>query len=95
MGLRFSNPLLTRGRGGQYPDLDGYAVAPSDTADLPNGPCKGLAVTGAAGTVALQLDADSTATLTIGAGAVNEVYLVGCSRVLATGTTATGIYALY
>lgn len=95
MGLRFSSQTISKGRAQQYPDFDGYAVAPSDTVDLPNGPCKGLVVTGAAGNIAVQLDADSTATVTVGAGSVNEIYLIGCSRVMATGTTATGVYALY
>ena len=95
MGLRFSSASLSKGRAQQFPDFDGYAVTPSDSADLPNGPCKGLVVTGASGTVAVQMDGDSTATLTVAAGSVNEIYLIGCSRVMATGTSATGIYALY
>lgn len=95
MGVRFSTQALSRGRTQQYPDFDGYAVTPSDAADLPNGPCRGLVVTGAGGTIAVQLDADTTATLTVAAGSVNEIYLIGCSRVMATGTSATGIFALY
>lgn len=98
MGLRFSSASLSKGRSQQYPDFDGYAVTASDTVDLPNGPCKGLVVTGAitgTATVAVQLDADTTATITVAQNSVNEIYLIGCSRVMATGTTATGIYALY
>jgi hypothetical protein len=92
MGLRFSSAALSKGRTQQYPDFDGYAVTPSDSADLPNGPCKGLIVTGTLGTVAVQMDSDTTATLTVGG---TDIYLIGCSRVMATGTSAGGIYALY
>lgn len=93
MGMRFSHPNITKGRHNVHSGFDGYAVTPSDTVDLPNGTCQALCVTGAAGTIAVQLDNDSTATLTI--AGINEVYVIECSRVLATGTTATGIYALY
>lgn len=71
---------------------DGYAVTPSDTVDLPNGPTNGLYVTGA-GNVVTNLESGGTATLTgLVAGQTLEIC---ASRVLATGTTATGISALY
>lgn len=76
-------------------DYDGYAVTASDTVDLPNGKCRGLICTTAVGNIAVQLDAESTAVITIGAAGLNEIYDIQATRVLATGTTATGIYALY
>ena len=69
-------------------------VTPSDTVDLPNdyrGSARGLRVTGA-GNVAVNLSNGGTATLTgLSAG---QVLLIAVSRVLATGTTATGITSL-
>lgn len=89
------------GPGGMPVDTyDGYAVTPSDGTDLPNGITRGLYCTGA-GNIAVQLvrqDASgavtilSTVTLAVAAG---EVLPIAVSRVLATGTTATGISALY
>lgn len=95
MGLKFGETFRTKGRftDGEW---DGYLVTPSDTVDLPNGPCQAICVTGAGGgAVAVNLDADSTAVMTVVAGAVNEIYPIMVSRVLATNTTATAIYALY
>ena len=99
MGLRFARSMA----GGQNyaknfatpnmaPDYDGYAVTASDSADLPNGPCKALYVTGA-GNVNVNLVGGGTAVLTgLSAGQIIEV---AAQRVLATSTTATGIFALY
>jgi hypothetical protein len=75
-----------------HTDFQGEAITPSDSADLVSGPAIGIAVTGA-GAVAVQLDGGSTAVLTL--SDTNEPYLCQVKRVLATGTTATGIYALY
>lgn len=70
----------------------GLAVTPSDSTDLPNGPCRAINVTGA-GSVAVNLSGGGTTTLTgLSAGQTVEVSV---SRILATGTTATGISALY
>lgn len=74
-------------------DFQGESVTPNDSTDLPSGMCAGIVVTGSTGNVAVQLDDDSTAVLTI--TVANEPYLVQCSRVLSTGTTATGVVALY
>ena len=86
----FQVPNLTKGNISHL-DFQGEAVTPSDSTDLPSGPCAGIAVT-VAGNVAIQLDGDSTAVLTI---AGTKPYFVQCKRVLSTGTTATGIFALY
>ena len=76
-------------------------VTPSDGADLPSGavgalpgtrPTNFLSVTGA-GNVAVQLFGGGTATLT-GLVAGQQIG-VQVTRVLATGTTATGIFAGY
>lgn len=76
-----------------------YAVTPADGIDLlfaiNNGatlPTRGLRVTGA-GNVSVNLFGGGTAVLT--ALAAGQVVTVGVTRVLATGTTATGITAVY
>lgn len=79
------------------PDYDGQAVTTDDSNDLPNGVAVGLYCT-VGGTVAVNLydnlaGAGSTlAALTLLAGVV---YPIAVSRVKVTGTTATGIFALY
>lgn len=95
-GFKFGGKYLTKGRYDQG-DYEGFLVTPSDTVDLPNGPCQAICVLGNAGNVAAQNDiaADATSVITIGAAAVGEVYPVMLSRILATGTTATAVYALY
>lgn len=82
-------------------EYDGYAVTASDSADLPNGPCDAIAVTGA-GNVSVQLvrtnaegNVTVLATSTLASVAANEILPVQVSRILSTSTTATGIYALY
>lgn len=67
------------------------AVTKSDSVDLPDGACRGLWVTGA-GDVAVYTEEGDEVTLTL---AVNTIYPFAVGRVLSTGTTATGIYALY
>lgn len=76
-------------------DYDSYAVTPADGSDLPFGNSvgtKALRVTGA-GNVAVQLAGGGTATLT--GLAANQIVRIAVTRILATGTTATGIQALY
>lgn len=73
-----------------------HDVTPSDGTDLPTGPqgntCRGVQVTGA-GNVAVNLLDGGTATLTgLSAG---QRLNIDITRVLSTGTTATGIRALY
>lgn len=70
----------------------GVAVTPSDSADLPNGACRAISVTGA-GNVNVNLASGGTAVLTgLSAGQIVEINV---SRILSTSTTATGISALY
>lgn len=66
-------------------------VTPSDTADLPDGATRSLFV-GTAGSVAVLDMQGNPATLTSGP---SQYHPVRVQRVLATGTTATGIVALY
>lgn len=73
-------------------ERNGVAVTADDSNDLPNGPCKAIYVTGS-GDVAVNLSGGGTATLT--SLAAGQIVHVGASRILSTGTTATGIYALY
>lgn len=76
----------------QPSELQGVAVTPSDSIDLPNGPCTAIYVT-AAGNVNVNLAGGGTAVLTsLSAG---QIVHVPASRILSTSTTATGIHALY
>jgi hypothetical protein len=73
-------------------EFQGDAVTPSDSADLVNGPCQAIYVSGA-GNVSINLAAGGTGLLSgLSAG---EIVRVNASRINATGTTATGIFALY
>lgn len=67
------------------------AVTPSDTTEL--GPCKALYI-GGAGNVAVHTTGRD-ASVTFFAVPVGTVLPVSARRVLATGTTATNIVALY
>jgi hypothetical protein len=66
-------------------------VTPSDTADLPDGVSRSLYV-GVAGALAVVDAAGNEATLFSGAG---QYHPIRVARVLAAGTTATSILALY
>lgn len=70
---------------------DVVPVTPNDSTDLPGGPCRALRVTGAGDLVFISVNGN-TRTVPVVA---NEVVPWGAQRVLATGTTATGIFALY
>lgn len=67
------------------------AVSPSDAADLPNGVCRSLYVAGA-GVVILDDMAGNTVEIVSGDTQYHPIHV---RRVRATGTTATGIVALY
>ena len=67
------------------------AVTPSDTADLPSGVTRAVHV-GNAGTLAVLDTKGNTAILQSLDG---QYHPVRVRRILATGTTATGIVALY
>lgn len=70
------------------PAHDAVAVTPSDATQL--GGVRGLYV-GGAGDVAVEMQAGTTLTFAATAGGVLPIKV---KRVLATGTTATGIIAL-
>lgn len=65
------------------------AVTPADGTDLPNGRCDALWI-GVGGTISFN-NAGATVATTVPAG----IFGVNITRVLATGTSATGILALY
>lgn len=91
--LLFSQPLADNKTGVKQPtEFQALAVTPSDSTDLPSGPCTAIAVTGA-GNVNINLASGGTAVLTgLSAG---QIVRVNASRILSTSTTATGIFALY
>lgn len=66
------------------------AIIPDDTTDLPEA-CRALNVAGA-GTIALVTVDGSTATVFVAAGIA---FPVRARRILATGTTATSIVAMW
>lgn len=67
------------------------SVTPSDTVDLADGTCRGFHCN-VAGNVAFHDFTGNAVTLTVLAGVS---YPYSASRILAAGTTATGIFALY
>jgi hypothetical protein len=67
------------------------AVTPSDTVDLPDGPCNALHISVAG---ALKIH-DGSGTAVTFANVPVGVFRVIAVRVFATGTAATGIVALY
>lgn len=85
----------------QRSEYQGASVTPADGTDLPNGICDAIFATGA-GNVSIDLpnvslaDGSTTSrTAIVIAMAANSVLFVRASRVRSTGTTATGISALY
>lgn len=95
MGQRFAFPLNNPGFPTTFA-FDGYSVTPADGTDLPvdaKGIADGLYVTGA-GNVACYLLGNPGVSVTIPMLA-GQVLPIAVTRVLATGTTATGIFALY
>lgn len=75
------------------PINDIVAVTPNDSTDLPNGTCRALIFT-AAGNVVITTAAGNDVTLPISANWFGVQY-IRASRIKATGTTATGIFACY
>jgi hypothetical protein len=83
---------------GQETPLDGpyvslKAVSPSNTVDLPDGPCSALYCSGA-GNVNIDTVGGDTAVIAISAGWTNLTKIL-VKRVRSTSTTATGIIACY
>jgi len=82
-------------------ELQGVAVTPADGTDLPNGTTTALFVTGTGNincdieTTSLTTGALTTITVLISGVPANTRIGLRCSRVRATSTTATGIFALY
>ncbi|CAB5162324.1 hypothetical protein UFOVP152_20 [uncultured Caudovirales phage] len=76
----------------QQLDYDGVTVTPADATNLPNGICRGVYVTGT-GNIAATTPSGATVVLT-GVPA-NTVVPIDLSIIASTGTTATGILALY
>ena len=86
--MEIRNPLV----GPDWPATKLRAVTPADGTDLPGGICRALFV-GTAGDLVLIASEDEDAVLvpSVPAG----ILPVSTKRVLATGTTASGIVALY
>lgn len=94
MFFKFRN-LIDSVRGNATPpdlDWDGVPVTPADATPLPSGISRGVACIGTG---------NITGVLACGAGVVitgapaNTVMEIALAQIGATGTTATGIYALY
>lgn len=66
-------------------------VTPTDDAPLPKGPCRSLYV-GAGGALRL---ADSEGTVIVIQSGAGQYHPLRAAQVFATGTTASGIVALY
>lgn len=89
----YPNSLCTTwDEGSSYQDA--VAVTPSDASPITNGFCRGLFV-GGAGNLTIITPAGTTTTLIIPAGACGFTIPINAAYVKATGTTATGIVALY
>ncbi len=73
-------------------DYDGVAITPADGTNLPNGICRALYATGAGN---ISGTTSSGATVVLTAVPINTVVEIDMLIVAATGTTATGISALY
>lgn len=74
--------------------LDAYSVTSNDSTDLPNGVSRAIYV-GGAGTIACQMATGNTVSFTVPTNATGFVLPFRIKRILATGTTATAIVALY
>jgi hypothetical protein len=83
-----SNPFQNRARPLNGPSRDLEPVGPNDSADLPNVAMALYVESG--GAVTFVSEKGSTRTVTLGDFAILPT---GVRRVLATGTTATGIHA--
>ncbi|CAN5443342.1 hypothetical protein BH09PSE6_BH09PSE6_07210 [soil metagenome] len=89
----YARPFITAGNLIDNIPTHAVAITPSDSVNLDVVPAFaniGL-VAATAGNIAVQLFGGGTATLTVLA---NVPVLIGASRVLATGTTATGLQSI-
>ena len=97
MGYLKVNKTLITAYGGlnarpQAVDYDGLAVTPADATALPGGICRGIYATGAGNITGTT---PSGATVVLTSVPANTVVPIDLSIIAATGTTATGILALY
>ena len=96
MGLRFDAPTININKNfsdADQHDYDGYAVTPTNAVVLSNGLTRGIFVTGTGNVAGTMADGVTTVLLT--AVPANTLLPIGMTVIAATGTTATGIYALY
>jgi hypothetical protein len=70
-------------------------VTPNDNANLPGGPCAGLWVSGAGTVQVIPVGSPNDASIPLGSVAAATLVPIAIKRVLATGTSATNIQALY
>lgn len=70
------------------------AVTPTNSTALPNGVARGFFV-GAAGNVTATDTAGNNFVVVVPANLVGAPFWIAITQVQSTGTTATGIYALY
>lgn len=73
---------------------DGSDVTPNDSTDLPDGPCRALWVA-VSGTLRITTLGGTTLNFTAAEIEAGKSIPWGAKRVHATGTTATGIKAIY
>lgn len=85
-----SDPFSTFGAGLESPAAHAYAVTPDDTQDLPIA-CRALNVA-QGGTVHVTTVGGDEVTVAVSEG---SPFPLRCRRIWATGTSATGIVALY
>ena len=86
-----NDPFASHARTLNDPVAGGFAITPSDTIDLAFMP-RALMVAGGGDVAAVMQDG---MTLTLPALGAGVIYPIRIRRVLATGTTATGILGLY
>jgi hypothetical protein len=83
-----------RATGLDSPAIHAALVTPDDDNDLPDGVTRGLGIA-SGGAVAVRMMGGATVILPDGALAAGIIHPIRVSRVLSTGTTATGIVAYY
>jgi len=80
----------------QDPGLDFVPVTPSDAVDLADGDCRALYIETGGTLIVIPSGQKAAGTNRTIAGIADGTLLpLQCSRVIATGTTATGIHAIY
>ena len=88
-----ADPIFNRSGTLETSSWDAAAVTPNDDADLPRAPCQGLWVSGGDGTITVVMAGG--ATVSYGGISDGSILPFRVDRVMATGTGATGIVALY